>query len=234
MNKRRSWWLSQSPTTRQTLFVLVTAALFASLAGALLSGDWLGLITHFGLEMAGAVAAFVLIDQVLNRSDERKLLNCQMIPRLRSRVNPVALSAIDELAQLGWLYDGSLEGAYLSGANWRGAKLRDAYLQEALMVAANLQGADLFRANLQGAHFWRANLRDANLTAANMLDAILQDAVLAGATFSEASVLPDGTNWKPDTDMARFTDPRHPNAWRHDYSPTVMVEISPPWGTPTD
>ena len=233
MNKRRNWWLSQSGTTRQTLFVLVTVALFSALTGALLSNQWEDLIMHFGLEMAGAVAAFVLVDQVLNRSDERKLLNCEMIPRLRSRVNNVALAAIEELGNLGWLYDESLRGAYLSGANWQGAKLRDADLQEALLAAANLQGADLFRTNLQGTHFWRANLRDTNLTAANLQDAILQEANLTGAIFSDASVLPDGTTWKPGTDMARFTDPKHPDAWRRDYNPTVLVEISPPW-TNTD
>ncbi len=181
--------------------------------------------------MAGAVAAFVLIEQMLSRSEERKLLNCQLIPRLRSRVSAVALSAIDELSQVGWLYDGSLQGAYLSSANWQGAKMRDADLQEALLAAANLQGVDLFRANLRGTHFWRANLREVNLTAANLLDAILHEANLTGAIFSEETVLPDGTNWKPDADLGRFTDPKHPNAWRRDYSPAVLIEVNPPWGT---
>jgi uncharacterized protein YjbI with pentapeptide repeats len=227
MNKKENWWQSQSSTTRQTLFVLVTVALFASLAGALLTDNWLDLMTHFGLQMAGAVATFVLVDQILSRNEERKLLNCELVPRLRSRVNAVALAAVGELSQNGWLYDGSLQGAYLSGANLQGAKMRDANLQEALLAATNLHGVDLFRANLQGAHFWRANLREANLTAANMLDAILQEANLTGAIFSEETVLPDGTNWKPDTDMKRFTDPKHPNAWRHDYTPVVMVEVMP-------
>jgi uncharacterized protein YjbI with pentapeptide repeats len=231
MNKKGSWWQSQSPTTRQTLFVLVTVALFASLAGALLSNDWRALMMHFGLQMAGAVATFVLIDQILSRNEERKLLNCELIPRLRSRVNAVALSAVGELSQNGWLYDGSIEGAYLSGANLQGAKMRDSNLQEALLVAANLQRVDLFRANLQGTHFWRANLREANLTAANLLDAVLHEANLTGAIFDNETVLPDGTNWNPDTDMKRFTDPKHPNAWRRDYMPTVPIEvISPPWG----
>jgi hypothetical protein len=227
MNKKNNWWQSQSPTTRQTLFVLVTAAMFTTLGGALLTEKWAELVMFFGLQMTGAVTTFVLVDQILSRNEERKLLNCQLIPRLRSRVNAVTLAAVGELSQNGWLYDGSLQGAYLSGTNLQGARMRDANLQEALIAAANLQGVDLFRANLQGTHFWRSNLREVNFTAANMTDAILQDANLTGAIFSPETVLPDSTNWKPDTDMKRFTDPKHPNAWRRDYTPGVVVEVMP-------
>jgi DNA-binding NtrC family response regulator len=38
---------------------------------------------------------------------------------------------------------------------------------------------------------------------------------LGGANLQMAS-LPDGTNWTPDTGMARFTDPEHPEFWRSD------------------
>jgi hypothetical protein len=53
VNKRRSWWLSQSSTTGKHFF-LVALALFSLWPGRL-SDDWLALIMHFGLEMAGAV-----------------------------------------------------------------------------------------------------------------------------------------------------------------------------------
>jgi hypothetical protein len=231
MNKRQNWWLKQSHTSRQTLFGLVTVGLFAALAGALLSGEWFVLLMFLGLQLLGAVATFVLVDQILSRNEDRKLMHCQLIPRLRSRVNTVALSAVSELSQQGWLHDGSLQGVYLSGANLQGARLRDANLQEALLVAANLQGADLFRANLQGTHFWRANLREINLAAANLTDAVLHEAHLAGAQFSEETILPDGSRWTPNTDIRRFSDPEHPDAWRKDYKPGLSPDLlMPPWG----
>ena len=29
-------------------------------------------------------------------------------------------------------------------------------------------------------------------------------------------LLPDGSQWTPETDMARFTDPEHPDYWNRD------------------
>jgi len=37
---------------------------------------------------------------------------------------------------------------------------------------------------------------------------------LERAKLAEHTTLPDGTRWKPDTDLARFTDPDHPDFWR--------------------
>ena len=36
--------------------------------------------------------------------------------------------------------------------------------------------------------------------------------------FNEKTKLPDGKKWTPDTDMARFTDPEHPDFWRSDFT----------------
>jgi uncharacterized protein YjbI with pentapeptide repeats len=55
----------------------------------------------------------------------------------------------------------------------------------------------------------RANLGEVNLGGAN-----LQGAILKRANLDEFTILPDGTKWTPDTDMARFTDPDHPDFWR--------------------
>jgi hypothetical protein len=58
-------------------------------------------------------------------------------------------------------------------------------------LGANLESANLERANLQGADFFLA-------------------------TFSKETILPDDKKWTPETDMARFTDPEHPQFWRSD------------------
>jgi uncharacterized protein YjbI with pentapeptide repeats len=110
----------------------------------------------------------------------------------------------------------NLPGATLRGANLQGAYLVHANLQRANLVGANLSGADLALDNLQGAYLRGANLQGTNLMLAN-----LQGASLDIANLDPNTVLPDGTPWTPDTDMARFTDPNHPGFWRSDrpYSP---------------
>jgi hypothetical protein len=227
-----NWWRSQSRTTRDTLFVLIIIALVSAVAGAWLAGAWDVLVLDLGIEFGGAIVTFILIEQILARNEERKMLNCRVAPRIRSRVNAVALEAVDQLRREGWLFDGSLRGAYLSGANLAGADLQDASLQNALLIAANLEDTQLINTNLRGAHLGRANLRGATLLGTNLFDANLEDAVLGGATFDTHTMLPDGTYWKPDTDMKRFTDPAHPDAWQpqNPQSPRPVELMEVPWG----
>ncbi|MBL8161318.1 MAG: pentapeptide repeat-containing protein [Anaerolineae bacterium] len=122
------------------------------------------------------------------------------------------------------LWYANLQSAKLESANLRGAGLVAANLQSAMLLGTNLQGTGLVAANLQAAllllaDLQSADLRDVNLQAANLWGANLQrtnlwDANLQGTRFNESTYLPDGTYWIPDTDMARFTDPNHPNFWR--------------------
>ena len=145
------------------------------------------------------------------------------------------------------LADAQLIGADLLGANLQGADLHGAQLIQANLYHANLQGADLIGANLQEAHLYGASLQGANLRAAHLQEADLrganlqganlywthlQEASLYGANLQEANlieaifaaniILPDVTFWTPDTDMARFTDPAHPDFW------DPCVELSRP------
>lgn len=97
------------------------------------------------------------------------------------------------------MVEASLQGAQLTGANLTEANLRSANLQRAALMIANLQRAELVGTALQGA---------------SLMEADLQGAELAGAEFDETTRLPDGSKWKPGTDLARFTDPDHPSFWR--------------------
>ena len=250
------------------LLILIVVALVSSL-GALLWGnqEWDGLALNLGSEMAGAVVTYALLELFIGgrerreaeREAEKKELEAKkadLIAQMGSQVQGVAIAAVEELRRHGWLYDGSLQGAQLAGANLPKADLIAANLQEAdvhgadlqgtLLFAANLQGADLIaanlqeadlvRANLQGAHLFMANLQRANLSDADLRETLLGRADLQGAgldgtdlqratliranlqgaTLNENTILPDGTKWTPDTDMARFTDPDHPDFWRPD------------------
>jgi uncharacterized protein YjbI with pentapeptide repeats len=104
-----------------------------------------------------------------------------------------------------------LQKADLTGANLQGVSLWEANLQEANLWEANLQKADAQGANLRGVSLWKAHLQGANLWEAN-----LQEANLEHAHFDEDTILPDESNWMPGIDIARFTNPGHPEFWRSD------------------
>jgi hypothetical protein len=213
--------------------VMVGAAIDLTLWLGSGSGDW----TRFGLglavELIGAVVTYLLLirwveDRVEEEQEEDP---AELIERMASNVNAVAVGAADNLRQRGWLRDGSMREARLLMANLSGANLRDANLQEVNLWGADLQGADLWGAdlrranlllaNLQGARMRFANLQGANLwgadlQGANLLQANLQGARLAEAWFNERTVLPDGTAWTPYLDLTQFTDPDHDGFWRSD------------------
>ena len=84
------------------------------------------------------------------------------------------------------------------------------------MRGTNLSGAKLSGGDLRG-----ADLHSACLDGTDLCEANLQDAKLIKTEHSKGTILPDGTVWTPDTDVAHFTDPEHPDFWRSDnpYSP---------------
>jgi hypothetical protein len=213
------------------LLILIVMGLVSSLGTAWRTGDWEGLFLNLGTEMLGAVATYVLLELFIGGRERREAKKAALIAQLGSSVKDVAVAAAEELQRHGWLYDGSLKWADLERANLQGAYLSDACLRRAWLPLANLQGADLSKANLKGADLSNADLQKAklnkaglvaaNLFSANLQGATLKDAALQyarleaanlqGATFSVYTTLPDGTEWTLDTDMARFTDPDHPD-----------------------
>jgi len=218
-----------SPVKLVVLAILVGIgfwALMASMVAASLADDWLGWVMNLGTEIVGAVAIYLILDQIIGGRERREAAEREMeahkkdlIARMGSQVHDVAIEAVDELRRRGWLTDGSLQGKFLPSANLLGADLMGANLQGADLRYANLQRADLSGANLEGAILVRADLQGAtlliaNLQGADLWDAKLQGANLVRATFDHRTTVPDRTNWTPTTDMARFTDPTHPDFWR--------------------
>jgi len=107
----------------------------------------------------------------------------------------------------------NLQDAMLLSANLQEASLHLANLQDAKLVGANLQGATLVGANLQEAWLFEANLQGADLSEANLRGALLATTETDAAEFDEETQLPDYTQWSPQTDMERFTDPEHLEFW---------------------
>lgn len=228
------------------LLTLILAGLAAALWGAAQSAtgwDWGGLALNLGTEMIGAVAIYLLLERILGVREKLAARKRELISEMGSRVHDVAVAAAEELRRHGWLTDGSLWRANLLGANLEGADLREANLEGANLREANLVWANLEGANLRGAR--GANLRGANLREANLRGTDLGGGELwvsdlriiwshkgalerktqgggqwvlklIGPYLDGNTVLPDGTKWSADTDVARFTNPDHSKFWRSD------------------
>lgn len=170
---------------------------------------------------------------IINGLAERREVRRRLMGEAGSQSNEAAKRAITDLRQRGWLSgeDGLLQRTDLRRANLQDARLENANLQRVNLLEANLRDAYLWFANLQGAHLQNADLQDARLTGAdlqraflhganlkgaNLWEANLQDASLSYVGFDENTILPDSSKWSPDTNMKRFTDPKHPDFWRSD------------------
>jgi hypothetical protein len=158
-------------------------------------------------EMSGALVATIVFGLAIGYLEERDTkdelqrehIRAQLIYDMGSLDNAEALHAVERLRAQGWLTNRTLKDKQFVGANLRGADLATAYLRGAWFVNADLEGVDLSGTNLMGAIFTGANLQNARLD---------------GAEYDEKTVLPDGTPWSTGADLARFTDPDHPDFWR--------------------
>ena len=156
---------------------------------------WLWLTTALvsvGPELAGIVIGVVTIDYLNERRQDEQLKR-QLILQLGSTHNDVTDTALRALRGRGWLYNGSLSGAYLEGTNLSGADLSEADLSEANLRNADLSEADLkfailSGANSNGANFSGADLRWARLKKASLFSADLRGAYLEFSKLSEANL----------------------------------------------
>lgn len=148
-------------------------------------------------DLASVGITILLIDALTRRrgvQGERE----QLIRQMASRDNGIALGAVEELRARGWLENGTLEGAYLLGADLREANLVGADLRRTDLSWANLRGANLVETKLQGASLSHADLRGilsvvvslqgVKLTGANLKDAHLLEANLEGADMEGANL----------------------------------------------
>lgn len=126
-------------------------------------------------------------------------------------------------AQLIYCYlrGANLQSSHLNYSDLRGACLEGVSLSFARFIGSNLLSADLNNAWMRGTDFTGAilmgtNLEGSLLSGANFTGAYLQDAKVSNEDFertlhgeSLVSILPDGTQWTPSVDIARFTNPQH-------------------------
>jgi hypothetical protein len=108
------------------------------------------------------------------------------------------------------LEEASIDKVDLRGADLTGANVRYASLQDTDLEGSFLDGADL-----RGAYLVGANLKGVSLAGAKLDWSVHSDdyRLAPPAKFDEETLLPDGTNWTPETDMRRFTDPSYSGFW---------------------
>jgi len=102
----------------------------------------------------------------------------QLIRKLYSPDNKVAIQALDNLREQGGLEQGALTHLCL----------KYVHLQRADLHKANLQATDLCMADLRWSNMSWANLREVNLTKANLYAANLDRAILDGANLIKVNL----------------------------------------------
>jgi hypothetical protein len=196
---------------------------------------------NFGIGLIDTAITILIIDNVY-QFRERRALFMQLLRQVRSKDNTTALQALDDLQANGFLnkkvfYKSNLSGANLenaqlfAGLNMSGTKFSHAILKNvnfhntelnsAVLSDTDLRDADFISTSLIGASLIKANLQNAILQGVKMQRAVLNgadltNATIQGETFDDETILPDGTNWNPDIQISRFTNPADPNYWTPD------------------
>lgn len=206
---------SRHDILRAVGFGLAFAAFVIIVVGWIADGDistpgdlFMELWSNAGSELA-SIALTVLFLDVLNRKrSEQQQETTQkrdLIVQMGSSVNDFARQGSQLLWANNWLQDGSVRYANLWGAD----------LEDADLGKADLRWANFWRANLSNTRLW-ADLRGANLFLADLTHAQLDGGKYGMVKFDAHTVMPDGEYWTPETDMARFTNPQHPDYWQSD------------------
>jgi hypothetical protein len=127
-----------------------------------------------------------MTNRIEERQTERR--KARLIERLSSDDYQTAMRALWEIRAYGWLWDGLLVRADLSGANLAGGDLSGGDLRKVWLIGARLAGADLSQSNLTGADLSSADLSGAYLRKSNLSRANLAGANLTGLDVDEATL----------------------------------------------
>lgn len=199
---------------RWGVFALLVALAFASAGWALArNGDFEGAALNLGTELVGAVVTYALFELVIERREQREAKEeaveaekAILIAQMGSSVNDVAVFAVERLRREGWLFDGSLEEAYLGAADLRHADLQGAYLTRVDLTQAHLQSANLVNTVLRAAQLEGADVDGADLAGSDMTGAKVSVQQLCEADSLKGATLPDGKILSFDRWQAEFEE----------------------------
>ena len=178
---------------RIVVVILIVIAIFAL---GLFGGE--DYVTNLYTELIGVTLSIGVTVVIV----ERLNLKRRLVREAGSHANDIAISAIDQLREEGWLTgdNGLLKGVDLSGANLENADLRGANLgwtnlKDADLRSAKLIGTDLRDTDLRFADLESANLSHAKLNSAKLFGANLQKTKLYGADFMLADLRNADLRW---------------------------------------
>lgn len=153
----------------------------------------LNMFEQFAIGVITIGAALIIVDANINRfekskqdTQERAKHKQKLLLQLRSRVNNVAIRAAEELAENGWLRDGTLSTINLQEANLGNTFLPSANLSKTSLVHANVSNADWREVNLDHADLSFADMSRSDLTAAKFSFAEMQNTNLESAFLDSA------------------------------------------------
>ncbi len=185
----------------------------------IVNSDVAGFVENLVPEAVGIAFTVLILDR-LNENRAREQLQDRLLREASGQANETAKAAIDWMRSEEWHTE---PVSLMKGYNFTRAKLTGAALWR-----ADLEGSNFYKAELIGANIYRADLRNTNLAFADLSGADLICADLRGANLQGAvlehikwyhsnqgsAILPDGSEWTPQTDISRFTNPDHPQFWR--------------------
>lgn len=193
--------------------ILVVGILIGGFLFADKDGYAMNVVTEgFGVAVSVLITVLV-IDRLNERRDEQRRieeLKQRLVREAGSRSNDVAIAAIEQLCENGWLKgkSGLLKKSRLRSANLRGVNLSKANLQSAncnevilrhatldnarfrnaLMIDADLRGAHATESDWRRAKLWNAQIQESCMIAANFTNADLSCANLQGADLRAANL----------------------------------------------
>lgn len=173
------------------------------------SADLRGFLDNLVPEAVGIAFTVFFLDRLNQRRDDKqRLLDTQerLIREAGSASNETAKAAVSDLMRRGWLQgeEGLLQEQWLDYADLKGANLYYANLRGTDLRGAELMGADLIGADMTGAILKNANFTGALLKYEDCKTGDIRQANMTGVECSPGTVLPDGTNWTPQTDWRQF------------------------------
>jgi uncharacterized protein YjbI with pentapeptide repeats len=203
--KIRTWLSNVKEAGRLAIIVSIILAVAGELYLNIYSGDsttWFySLIKDFCANFTTSLffigVAILWIDSLVERQQEERDKR-RLKRRASSRINAIAVDAVEEMSLNGWLqkgllskailYEANLSNASLDGADLSGANFFNANLTGATFVRATLVGTTFFNANLTGAIFLLADVSGADFSMTNLKGAKLKEATLVGAEFFNANL----------------------------------------------
>lgn len=227
LSKQREIWKDYSHYYR--IFLALVLVGIGILIGGLLFSSDSGYVTNLYTELISIAVTIGILDFIYERRRKNELeaeYKQRLLREARSSINVIALRALEQIHERDWLKgkNSILAGKDLSGANWENAVLVEANLSRTILTFTNMKNACLHSCDLSNAQLNLANLENAKLMYSNLRASKSINTVW----FNNETILPDplinnkglyvSKHWTLDTDMARYTNPQHPDFWHPDWT----------------